>query len=132
MTEYPMTVNAQGVEIVDCSDGAWATYLAEGRDQLTRAEAAHAETTHQLDMSKAAGLHEVNNLRFDPAVIALANHIRIESPHPDKPGLDDIIEGIVAPYREEYLAGFDDTPAPVTTHRVGRNESAFLKLLGGK
>ena len=108
---------------LDMDDGEWARKGAE-------LYAAHAQTTHELEMAKAEGLHEVNNLRFDPTVIALANHIRVESPHPDKPGLDDIIEGIVAPYREQYLASFETKP-PVTPHKVGLNEEAFHKLVGG-
>ena len=130
MTGYPMTRNAQGIEIVDTSDAAWALYLTEARVNLVRAQAAHAETTHELAMVRANGLHEVNNLRFEPAVVALANHIRVESPHGEKQGLDAIIEGIVAPYREEYLAGFE-SPVPLTTRRAGPNEAAFNQLVGG-
>ena len=108
---------------LDMDDGEWARKGAELR-------AAHAQSSHELEMLKANGLHEVNNLRFDESVIALANHIRIESPRGDKPGLDDIIEGIVAPYREKYLASFE-TGAPVAKHRAGVNEEAFNRLIGG-
>ncbi|MEE9250170.1 MAG: hypothetical protein V3U93_03470 [Alphaproteobacteria bacterium] len=109
---------------LNMDDGEFERHGAELR-------AAHAQGVHELEMLKAAGLHEVNNLRFDPAVIEYANHIRASSPRGDKPGLDDIVEGIVAPYREKYLASFD-TEAPAAVHKIGLNESAFLKLLGGK
>ena len=109
---------------LDMEDGEWERKGAE-------LKAAHAQTSHELDMLQAEGLHEVNNLRFDPDVLALADHMRAQQPLAEKQGLDEIIEGIVAPWREKYLASFD-TPAPVTVHKIGLNESAFLKLLGGK
>ena len=108
---------------LDMDDGEWQRKGAE-------LHAAHAQSSHELEMLKANGVHEINNLRFDESVIALANHIRVAAPHDDKPGLDDIIENIVAPYRDQYLASFE-SQAPVTRHRVGLNEAAFNKLLGG-
>ena len=42
---------------------------------------------------------------------------------------DDIVEGIIAPAREEFLAKFGTRP-PAARHRIGLNEAAFNKLLG--
>lgn len=109
---------------LDMTDGEWERKGAE-------IKAAHAQSVHDLEMAKAAGLHEVNNLRFAPEVVALANYTRGEQLPDDKQGLDEIIEDIIEPYRVEYLASFD-APTPVTIHKIGLNESAFLKLLGGK
>ena len=45
INDYPKTINAQGIEVVDTSDAAWSTYIAEGRAQLALAEAEGAEVT---------------------------------------------------------------------------------------
>lgn len=127
MTDHPMTINAAGIEVVDTSDGAWATYLAEGRDQLTRAEAAHAETRHQLAMAKAEGLNAINTIQYDPEVLADARVIHNQ--HPAEPSVEAIIERVVIPIRESYLARFEST-TPVARHKIGLNEEAFLKLVG--
>ena len=102
---------------LDMTDGDWARKMAES-------EAARVQAAHNLETAKAAGVHELNTLRFDPDVIAYAKNIQGER------NLDDVIEGIVAPHREAYLASFD-TKAPVAKHRPGVNELAFNRLLGG-
>jgi hypothetical protein len=129
MTDYPKTINAAGIEVVDTSDGAWNTYLAEGRDQLTRAEAAQAEVRHELAMAKAAGLAALSTVQFDPEVATAARQIHNQDP--SGPSSAAIVERVIIPLREAYLARFE-SKAPVATHRAGPNEEAFNKLLGGK
>lgn len=127
MTDYPMTVNAQGVEIVDSSDAAWATYRAEGRDQLARAEAAHAENRHQLEMAKAEGLNAIDSVRFDAEILADAR--RMHNQDPSGPSVDEIIEKQVIPIREKYLAWFNSS-APAAPKKVGANLAVFERLIG--
>lgn len=128
MTDYPKIINGQGVEVVDTSDGAWATYRAEGREQLAQAQAEGAEVRHKLDMLKAEGLHALNSVRFDPEVLADA---RVQhNQDPAGPSVEAIIETHVVPIRARYLAQFDSAAAPVA-RKVGEHEMAFLKLIGG-
>ena len=129
MTDHPMTINAQGIEVVSTSDGDWAAYLAEGRDQLTRAEAAHAETRHQLDMAKSEGLHALASVEFDPEVLAGAR--RLHNKEPAGRSVEEIINLHIITIREKYLEQFESNAAPVTKHKVGENEAAFNKLVQG-
>lgn len=129
MSDYPRTINAKGVEVIDTSDGAWAAYVAEGRDQLTRAEAAGAETRHQLDLLKAAGLNALAHVRLDPEVVAAARVLHNQEPA--GPSVDAIIEAVVIPIREKYVAAFDADAAPAAPHKPGANEQAFDRLMGG-
>ena len=129
MTGHPMKLDERGVEVVDTSDAAWAIYRAEGEAQLAKSEAALAESTHQLDMIRAAGIAAINSVRDDPQVLADARVLHNQDPA--GPSVDAIIEMAVIPIREKYLAQFS-SDAPVTVHKIGLNEAAFLKLLGGK
>lgn len=99
------------------TDGEWAKKGAE-------IQAAHAEAQHNLEMAKAAGVSEIDTLRFAPEIVELAK-LNLGTQK-----LDDAIESIVAPVRAEFLASFD-TKAPVAKHRVGLNEKAFNALIGG-
>ena len=106
---------------LDMTDGEFEKHGAELR-------AAHAETRHELDMLKTQGVHEINNLRFEPEVIEHAK--LVQARHRDAGyKFDDIVEGIIAPAREEFLAKFGTRP-PAARHRIGLNEAAFNKLLG--
>ena len=80
-------------------------------------------------MIKAAGVHDINSIRYDPEVLAGARALHEQDP--SGPTVEEIIEKSVIPIREKYLAQFESN-TPVTVHRVGLNEGAFLKLLGGK
>ena len=106
---------------LDMTDGEFERHGAELR-------AAHAQTTHELEMLKAEGLHEINNLRFAEEIIAQAKLIQSQNSEAHYK-FPDIIEGIVAPHREAYLASFE-SKAPVAKHRIGINEAAFNTLLG--
>lgn len=128
INDYPKTINAQGVEVVDTSDGAWATYRAEGRDQLTRAEAGAAQTAHEIAMVKAEGLNALNTVQYDPDVLAGARVLYNEAP--SGPSVAAIIERVVIPIREKYLEDFN-TVEPVTTHKVGEHEAAFNRIVQG-
>lgn len=107
---------------LDMDDGEFAK-----RGAVLRA--ADAETTHALEMLKAEMVHDINSLRFDPDVIEHAKKIQAQNPGA-RYKLDDLIEGIVAPARDAVVASFTTTP-PVTVHRIGLNEAAFKRLLGG-
>ena len=91
--------------------------------------AAHAESTHRLAMAKAEGLNAINSVQFDPEILegARVQHNR----DPSGPSVDDIIERVIIPIREKYLAQFD-SPAPVSQSRVGEHEAKFNKLTGEK
>lgn len=129
MSNYPTTTNAQGVEIVDTSDAAWATYIAEGRDQLAKSEAECAEARHQMEMAKAAGLSELAQVRHDPDVVAAARVLH--NADPAGPSVDELIEAVMIPIREKYVAAFSDNAAPTARHVPGENEQAFNRLMGG-
>lgn len=129
MSDYPMTVDSQGRPIVDSSDAAWATYVAEGRAQLAKAEADQAETRHQLEMAKSAGLHALGTVQYDPDVLADARVLHNQNPA--GASVAELIERVVIPIRERFLADFDSPNAPTTPKKVGANETAFNLLIGG-
>lgn len=91
--------------------------------------AAHAETRHQLDMEKVAGLAAINSTQYDPEVLAGAR--RIHNQNPAGPTVAEIIELQVIPIREKYLEQFNsEAPAPAAPTKAGANEMAFNKLIG--
>lgn len=107
---------------LDMDDGEWERKGAELR-------AAHAQTTHEIEMIKAEGLHALNSVRFDPDLLEQAR--ALHNANPAGPSVDELIEIHVVPIRERYLAEFD-SPAPRAPRRVGEHLAAFNKLIGGK
>ena len=131
MTDYPKTINADGVEIVDTSDAAWATYVAEGRINLMQAQARLAEAQHARAMLRQEIVHEYDSMRHDPDLLAAARALK--NFDPAGPSVDEIIERSLAPAREAALADFDalgGTAAP-SGHKPGATEAAFLNKLNG-
>ena len=107
--------------MLDMTDGEFERRGAELR-------AAHAQTKHELEMAKAEGLNAINTIRYDNEILAAARDIHKQDPA--GPSVDAIIERVVIPIREAYLARFESNTAPVHEHRAGPNEEAFNKLLG--
>lgn len=107
---------------LNLSDGEWERHGAELR-------AAHAESTHQLDLLKSAGLHDLAQLRHDPEIVEAARVLHNQAP--SGPSVNDLIEAVVIPIREKYLETFKPNAAPVAARKAGPNLSAFNKLVGG-
>lgn len=90
--------------------------------------AAHAETTHRLDMLKAAGLNELAQVRHDPEVLAAARVLHNAAPA--GPSVDALIEAVVIPIREKFVEeNFSETTTPSAPHKAGANEQAFDRLM---
>jgi len=107
---------------LNLTDGAWER---RGAELL----AAHAKTTHEIEMARSEGLHAINSVQYDSEVAAEARVIHNQEP--SGPSVSAIIERVIIPIREKYLARFN-TAAPVTApHKAGPNEMAFNKLTGG-
>lgn len=126
-TEEQLARMAPGLspkELADLNleDGEWERKGAELR-------AAHAQTAHELEMVKAEGLNAINSVQYDSEVAAEARVIHNQSP--SGPSVSAIIERVIIPIREKFLATFE-TQTPVTApHKAGPNEMAFNKLVGG-
>ena len=105
---------------LNMTDGEWERHGAELR-------AALAQSTHELEMAKQAGLHEINSLRNDYEIRSGAR--KLHNQNPSGPSVDAIIELQILPIREKYLAQFDST-APAAAKKVGANEEAFNRLIG--
>lgn len=106
---------------LDMDDGEWERKGAA-------LFAAQAERDHQVEMEKAAGLHDINSIRYDPEIRADAR--RLHNQTPSGPSPEAIIERAIIPIREAYLAKFE-TKAPAAPRKVGANEEAFNRLIGG-
>ena len=125
-TEEQLARMAPGLspkELADLNleDGEWERKGAELR-------AAHAQTAHELEMVKAEGLNAINSVQYDSEVAAEARVIHNQSP--SGPSVSAIIERVIIPIREKFLATFE-TQTPVTApHKAGPNEKAFNKLVG--
>ena len=90
--------------------------------------ASHAQSSHEIAMVRAEGLNAINSVQFDSEVAAEARAIHNQAP--SGPSVDAIIELVVIPIREAYLARFE-SQTPVAAHKAGEHEAAFNKLVGG-
>ena len=107
--------------MLNLTDGEFERQYAEARESL-------AQSTHELEVIRNEGLHSLNSVRFDTDIRAAA---RVEhNKDPAGPSVDEIIEAVVVPIREAYLASYE-SKAPVAAPRAGPNELAFNKLVQG-
>ena len=102
---------------------------AEFERMGAKLHAAHAETTHKLDMQKVAGLYGLAQIKHDPEVLAAARVLHNQAPA--GPSVDDLIEAVVIPIREKYVESFSGTTTPSAPHKAGANEQAFDRIMGG-
>ena len=128
ISDRPTRINSRGIEVMDISDGAWATYVAEGKIQLAESRAALAEARHQVEIVKIQGIAEIDARKFNSSIIEAA-----EAQHASNPGqsVDDIIEGWLEVGRQNFLATFTEMGDSAPTGKPGNLEASLIKILKG-
>ena len=82
-------------------------------------------------MLRVEGLNDINNIRFDPAILTAARDMY----EPNGPSVDAIVESAIAPRREAFLKQFDDLDEQMATNSgqsssPGQMERKLFAILG--
>ena len=98
--------------------------------KIARLELEVAEGRAQIQANVRSTAASIRALVHDPDLLAEVGPIAVEAGRPPSEMLFQGLERAATEYEESHASSFSDQP--VKTHRIGLNESAFLKLLGGK